>query len=279
MALKTYKPTTPSRREMTTSGFDEITNKKSHKPFTKRLKKHAGRNSQGRMTVRHRGGGSKRKYRRIDFKRNKDGILAKVVSIEYDPNRSARIAMLQYADGEKRYIIAPNAISIGEQLVSGEKVEIKPGNNMVLKNVPLGTFVHCVELAPGKGAQFARSAGSSCQVLAREGKYVHLKMPSGEVRLVLAECKATIGLVGNVEHENINIGKAGRNRWLGKRPRVRGVAMNPIDHPLGGGEGRAKGGRPPCSRGGMPAQGLKTRKPGKYSDKLIVKRRKSKKSR
>lgn len=274
MALKTYKPITPSRRQMTTSSFEEITKEKPEKSLTRPYKKTAGRNNQGRITARHRGGGHKRRYRIIDFKRDKDNIPAKVVAIEYDPNRTARIALLQYPDGEKRYILAPDGLQVGTTVMSGEKAEIKPGNALPLKNIPLGTFVHCVEIYPGKGAQIARSAGTYCQVIAREDKYVHLKMPSGEIRLIRADCKATIGQVGNVEHENISLGKAGRSRWLGRRPRVRGVAMNPVDHPLGGGEGRSKGGRHPCSPTGLLAKGLKTRKPGKYSDPLIIKRRK-----
>ena len=277
MALKSYKPTTPSRRSMTTSTFEEITRKKPEKSLVVRIKNTGGRNNQGHITARHRGGGHKRKYRIIDFKREKDAIPAKVVAVEYDPNRSARIALLQYNDGEKRYIIAPHGLQVGEVLVSGiEDVDIKPGNVMPLRNMPLGTFVHCVEIFPGKGAQFARSAGSACQVMAREGGYVHLRMPSGEVRLVSAECRATIGQVGNLDHENITIGKAGRTRWFGRRPHVRGVAMNPVDHPLGGGEGRSKGGRHPCSPTAVLSKGLKTRKHGKYSDKFIVKRRKAK---
>ncbi|MCD6384232.1 50S ribosomal protein L2 [Candidatus Sumerlaeota bacterium] len=276
MALKTYKPTTPSRRQMTTSSFEEITKKKPEKALTKPYKKKAGRNNQGRITARHRGGGHKRRYRIIDFKRDKDNIPAKVVSIEYDPNRTARIALLQYADGEKRYILAPNGLKVGTTLISGENVEVKPGNTLPLRNIPLGTFVHCVEIYPGRGAQLARSAGTYCQVMAREEKFVHLKMPSGEIRLIRADCKATIGQVGNIEHENISLGKAGRSRWLGRRPHVRGVAMNPVDHPLGGGEGRAKGGRHPCSPTGLLAKGLKTRKPKKYSDNLIIKPRKVK---
>ncbi len=274
MAVKKYKPTTPSRRQMTSSSFEEITKKKPEKSLTVTTKKRAGRNNQGRITARHRGGGHKRKYRIIDFKRAKDNIPAKVVAIEYDPNRSARIALLQYADGDKRYIIAPTGIRVGETLLSGSSAEVKNGNALALRRIPLGSFVHCVEVTPGKGAQFARSAGTGCQIMAREGEHVHLKMPSGEVRLVRAECKATIGQVGNVEHENINLGKAGRKRWLGRRPHVRGVAMNPVDHPLGGGEGRAKGGRHPCSPTGLLAKGLKTRKPHKYSDSLIIKGRK-----
>lgn len=277
MALKSYKPTTPSRRTMTTSTFEEVTKKKPEKSLIVRIKRTGGRNNQGQITARHRGGGHKRKYRIIDFKREKDGIPAKVVAVEYDPNRSARIALLQYKDGEKRYIIAPYGVQVGEILTSGiEDVDIKPGNVMPLRNMPLGTFVHCVEIFPGKGAQFARSAGSACQVMAREGGQVHLRMPSGEVRLVAADCRATIGQVGNLDHENITIGKAGRTRWFGRRPRVRGVAMNPVDHPLGGGEGRSKGGRHPCSPTAVLAKGLKTRKPNKYSDKFIVKRRKAK---
>jgi large subunit ribosomal protein L2 len=261
---------------MTTSTFEEITSKKPVKSLVRSIKKKGGRNNQGRITARHRGGGHKRKYRIIDFKRNKDDIPAKVSAVQYDPNRSARIALLTYADGEKRYIIAANGIKVGDILMSGNAVEPKPGNCLPLKKIPLGLYVHCVEINPGSGAQFARSAGSACQIMAREENTVHLKMPSGEVRLVSATCRATVGQVGNTDHENITIGKAGRSRWKGRRPRVRGVAMNPVDHPLGGGEGRAKGGRHPCSPTGKLAKGLKTRKPGKYSDKLIIKRRKAK---
>lgn len=274
MPLKTYKPITPARRHFTTSTFEEITKTEPEKSLTVILKKKSGRDNQGHISIRRRGGGHRRRYRIIDFKRDKDGIPAKVVAIEYDPNRSARIALLQYADGEKRYIIAPDGLKVGDELMSGENAEIKVGNALPLKNIPLGTIVHCVELTAGKGAQLARSAGAACQLLAREGEYAHLKMPSGEIRLVRANCKATIGQVGNLDHENITLGKAGRTRWLGRRPRVRGVAMNPVDHPLGGGEGRSKGGRHPCSPEGLLAKGLKTRKPKKASDKLIIKRRK-----
>jgi large subunit ribosomal protein L2 len=274
MAIKTYRPVTPSRRSMTGATFEEITRKVSEKSLTKPLSKKAGRNVYGRITVLHRGGGHKRNYRLIDFRRDKDGVPAVVKSIEYDPNRTARIALLQYQDGERRYIIAPNTLRVGETVISGENVDIRVGNAMPLKNIPLGTDIHCIELTPRKGAQLAKSAGASAQLLAKEGDYVQIKLPSGEVRLVHSDCRATIGQVGNLDHENISIGKAGRSRWLGRRPWSRGVAKNPVDHPLGGGEGKSSGGRHPCTPWGKPTKGFKTRKKRKPSDKMILKRRK-----
>jgi large subunit ribosomal protein L2 len=274
MGIKTNKPTSPGRRFQTSSTFDEITRKKPEKSLLRSIKKSGGRNSLGRMTVRHRGGGHKRKYRLIDFKRDKEGIPASVASIEYDPNRSANIALLHYADGEKRYILAPNKLQVGDRVIAGPDAEIKIGNAIPLRNIPLGTNVHNVELNVGHGGQLARTAGSYARLMAKEGKYAQIKLPSGEVRMVLLNCKATIGQVGNLDHENITIGKAGRNRWLGKRPRVRGVAMNPVDHPHGGGEGKSSGGRHPVTPWGVPTKGYKTRK-RKTSDRLILKKRKS----
>ncbi len=272
MAIKKFKPTSPGRRFVTVSAFDEITAEKPEKSLLEPLKKKSGRNNRGKITVRHRGGGHKRQYRLIDFKRDKDGIPAKVSSIEYDPNRSARIALLNYADGEKRYILAPLGLEAGMTVVSGPDVDIKVGNAMPLKNIPLGTMVHNIELYPKACGQLVRSAGAAAQLMAKEGKYAHIRMPSGEMRLLLQECRATIGQVGNVEHENITVGKAGRNRWAGKRPTVRGVVMNPVDHPHGGGEGRSPIGRNPVTPWGKPALGARTRKK-KPSDRLIVKRR------
>ncbi len=273
MAIKTFKPTSPGRRFVTVSAFDEITKTEPEKSLLTPLKKKAGRNAQGRITVRHRGGGHKRMYRIIDFKRDKDGIPAKVVAIEYDPNRSARIALLSYADGEKRYIIAPHGLKVGMTVESGPDADIKVGNALPLANIPVGTMIHNIELHPGHGAQLVRSAGASAQLMAKEGKYATIRMPSGEMRMVLQACRASIGQVGNIEHENINIGKAGRSRWLGRRPSVRGVVMNPVDHPHGGGEGRSPAGRNPVTPWGKPALGARTRK-RKPSDKLIIKRRK-----
>ncbi len=258
---------------MTVLTYDEITRSTPEKSLTKGLTKKSGRNHFGRVTMRRRGGGNKSLYRLIDFKRNKLDIPAKVATIEYDPNRSARIALLHYADGDKRYIICPVGINVGDQVLAGEKADIKPGNALPLARIPLGTLVHNVELYPGRGGQLVRSAGSYAQVIAKEDKYVLLRLPSGEVRKVLAVNTATVGQVGNIEHENVSIGKAGRNRWLGKRPKVRGVAMNPVDHPLGGGEGRSSGGRHPVTPWGKPTKGYKTRSPKKSSSKLIVKRR------
>jgi large subunit ribosomal protein L2 len=273
VALKKFKPTSPGRRTMTVSTFEEITRTTPEKSLTVALKKTGGRNNKGRVTVRHRGGGHKRRYRIVDFKRSKDDIPAKVAHIEYDPNRSARIALLHYADGEKRYIIAPVGLEVGQTIMSGSKADIMPGNTLKLKDIPLGTVIHNLELKPGKGGQLVRSAGSSAQLMAKEGSYAHIRLPSGEVRLIHLECRATIGQVGNVEHEIVSIGKAGRNRWLGKRPTVRGSVMNPVDHPHGGGEGRAPIGRKsPMTPWGKPALGAKTRK-RKQSDKYIVRRR------
>ncbi len=276
MAIKKFKPTTPSRRYMTVSDRSEISNEKPEKSLLAPLKNSAGRNTKGRITSRHRGGGHKKRYRIIDFKRDKDGIPAKVARIEYDPNRSAYIALLNYVDGEKRYILAPNKLDVGEEIMSGEKADIKPGNSLKLKDIPVGTIVHNVELQPGKGGQIARSAGTMAQILAKEGKYIHLKMPSGEVRLIRQDCGATIGQVGNIEHENITIGKAGRNKWLNRRPHVRGVVMNPHDHPHGGGEGKSPAGRHPVTPWGKPTIGKKTRKT-KKSDKYIIRSRNARK--
>ncbi len=273
MGIKTNKPTSPGRRFQTHSTFEEITRKRPEKKLVRSLKESGGRNSMGRMTARHRGGGHKRKYRLIDFKRDKDGIPAVVAFIEYDPNRSSNIALLHYVDGEKRYILAPHQLRVGDRVKSGPDAEIRIGNALLLKDIPLGTYVHNIELNVGHGGQLARSAGSYAQLMAKEGKYAQLKLPSGEVRMVLQGCKATIGQVGNMDHENIAIGKAGRNRWLGKRPRVRGVAMNPVDHPHGGGEGKSSGGRHPVTPWGVPTKGYRTRT-RKKSDKLIVKRAK-----
>lgn len=276
MAIKTFKPTTPSRRYMTVSSFEEITKKEPEKSLLTKLHKTGGRNVNGRITSRRRGGGHKRRYRIIDFKRDKDNIPAKVAAIEYDPNRTARIALLTYADGEKRYILAPDKLSVGDEIISGENIDIVPGNSLKLKNIPVGTIVHNVELQPGKGGQIARSAGVNAQILAKEGKFAHVKMPSSEVRLVRQECKATIGQVGNINHENITLGKAGRSRWKGKRPSVRGVVMNPHDHPHGGGEGKSPAGRHPVTPWGQKTMGKKTRKT-KKSDKYIIRSRKTKK--
>jgi large subunit ribosomal protein L2 len=272
MAIKTYKPTSPGRRFQTCSDFEEITASKPEKSLLRPLKKSGGRNVNGRMTSRHIGGGHKRRYRLVDFRRDKIDIPARVASIEYDPNRSARIALLNYVDGEKRYILAPDKIVVGDVVISGEKADIKPGNAIPLKNIPLGTLIHNVELKIGRGGQIIRSAGSYGQLMAKEGGYAQVRLPSGEVRKIFLACKATIGQLGNIEHENISIGKAGRNRWLGKRPKVRGVAMNPIDHPMGGGEGKSSGGRHPCTPWGVPTKGHKTRT-NKDTDKYIVKRR------
>ncbi|MCI5596438.1 MAG: 50S ribosomal protein L2 [Lachnospiraceae bacterium] len=274
MGIKTYNPYTPSRRHMTGSDFSEITKSTPEKSLTVSLKKTAGRNNQGKITVRHRGGGSRRKYRIIDFKRNKDGIPAKVVSIEYDPNRTANIALLQYADGEKAYILAPNKLKVGMTIMNGADAEVKIGNALPLTNIPVGTEIHNIELYPGKGGQLVRSAGNSAQLMAKEGKYATVRLPSGEMRLVPVVCRATVGQVGNIEHDLINVGKAGRKRHMGIRPTVRGSVMNPNDHPHGGGEGKTGIGRPgPCTPWGKPALGLKTRKKNKQSNKLIVRRR------
>jgi large subunit ribosomal protein L2 len=274
MGIKKLKPVTPGTRFKTNFTFEEITKSTPEKKLTVALRKSGGRNNLGHMTARHIGGGHKRRYRVIDFKRDKYGIPAKVFSIEYDPNRSSRIALLYYADGEKRYIIAPNGLKVGDKIMSGPGSEIVVGNALPLKEMPLGSFVHNVELKPGKGGQFARSAGSALQLMAKEGKYAQLRMPSGEVRMINQECIATYGTVGNSEHENISLGKAGRTRWLGRRSYVRGVAMNPVDHPMGGGEGKTSGGGHPVSPWGQKSKGLKTRKRKNPSNKYIIKRRK-----
>jgi large subunit ribosomal protein L2 len=270
MGMKKFRPTSPGKRFQTVSTFEEITSVKPEKSLLLPLKRTGGRNSYGRVTSWHRGGGHKRIYRMIDFKRDKKEIPAKVASIEYDPNRSARIALLHYADGEKRYILAPSQLRVGEQVVASPAADIKPGNALPLQNIPAGTLVHNIELKVGKGGQIIRSAGAYGQLMAKEGRYAHIKLPSGEVRLVLQDCYATIGQVSNLDHENISLGKAGRKRWLGRKPVVRGVAMNPIDHPLGGGEGKSSGGRHPCSPWGVPEK--KTRK-NKSTSKYILKRR------
>ena len=275
MGIKKYRPTSPGRRFMSVSTFEEITTDQPEKSLLAPLPKRAGRNHQGKITVRHQGGGHKRQYRIIDFKRIKDGIPAKVATIEYDPNRSARIALLNYADGEKRYILAPNGVKVGDIVISGASADIKPGNAMPLGAIPVGTVIHNVELKPGKGGQLVRSAGASAQLMAKENEYAQVRLTSGEVRLIRLECRATIGQVGNLDHENINVGKAGRSRWMGKRPTVRGVVMNPVDHPHGGGEGRAPIGRKsPMSPWGKPTLGKKTRKKNSPTDKYIVRRRK-----
>ena len=274
MAIKSFNPYSPSRRFITVSAFEEITTDKPYRPLVEKLDKHAGRNNTGKMTVRHQGGGHKRQYRIIDFKRNKDGIPAKVATIEYDPNRNARIALINYADGEKRYIIAPLDLKVGDTVVSGADADIKIGNCLPLKNIPLGTTVHNVEMKIGKGAQMARSAGTSAQLMAKEGDYALLRLPSGEIRKVHINCRATIGMVGKIDAENICIGKAGRSRWLGIRPANRGVVMNPNDHPHGGGEGHSPVGRKrPVTPWGKCAFGTRTRKEKKASTKLILKRR------
>lgn len=273
MAIRKLKPTSAGRRTQTVHTFEEITKVEPEKSLTVGLCKKSGRNHFGRITSRRRGGGVKRRYRIIDFKRNKLDIPARVASIEYDPNRSARIALLSYVDGEKRYILCPVGLQVGDMVVAGDSADIKPGNALPLGRIPLGTLVHNVELHPGRGGQMARSAGTYAQLIAKEGKYALLRLPSGEVRKVLATAMATVGQVGNLEHENISLGKAGRNRWLGRRPKVRGVAMNPVDHPLGGGEGRSSGGRHPVTPWGKPTKGAKTRSPKKASSKFIVKPR------
>ncbi|MBQ7446284.1 MAG: 50S ribosomal protein L2 [Clostridia bacterium] len=277
MGIKKYNPTTPGRRGMTVSDFAEITGKSTVKSLLTPVKKTAGRNSYGKITVRHHGGGAKRKYRIIDFKRNKTDMPAKVVAIEYDPNRSANIALLCYVDGTKSYIIQPQGLKVGDTVVSGATADIKPGNTLPLENIPLGTLIHNVEMKPGKGGQLSRSAGSSAQLMAKENGFAQLRLGSGEVRMIPLNCKATIGTVGNSEHENIKIGKAGRKRWMGVRPTVRGVVMNPNDHPHGGGEGKSPVGMPsPVTPWGKPALGYKTRKKNKASDKYIVRRRNAK---
>lgn len=275
MAIKKYKPTSNGRRNMSASDFAEITTNRPEKSLVAPLNKKAGRNNQGKLTVRHQGGGHKRKYRIIDFKRNKDGIPGRVATIEYDPNRTANIALINYADGEKRYILAPKGLEVGQEIQSGEGADIRVGNALQLNQIPVGTVIHNIELKPGKGGQLVRSAGTSAQILGREDKYVLVRLTSGETRMILGTCRATIGQVGNLDHELINVGKAGRSRWKGKRPTVRGSVMNPVDHPHGGGEGRAPIGRKsPMSPWGKPTLGYKTRKRNKSSDKFIVRKRK-----
>lgn len=275
MGIKNFKPTTPSRRHMTVSTFEEITTDKPEKSLTVPLVKKSGRNNQGRLTVRHQGGGHKRKYRIIDFKRNKDGIPGKVATIEYDPNRSANIALIHYVDGEKRYILAPHGLTVGTEIMSGPDADIRVGNALPLRNIPVGTVIHNIELKPGRGGQLVRAAGASAQLLGKEGNYAIIRLTSGETRMIHLDCRATIGQVGNLDHELVTIGKAGRSRWLGKRPTVRGSVMNPVDHPHGGGEGRAPIGRKsPVTPWGKPTLGYKTRKKNKASDKYIIRRRK-----
>ena len=275
MGMKHFNPTTPSLRNMTVSTFEEITKKTPEKSLLTTKKKNSGRNSYGRITVRHQGGGNRQKYRIIDFKRRKDNVAATVVGIEYDPNRSANIALIEYEDGEKSYILAPIGLTDGDKVVSGDKADIKPGNCMKIENIPVGTMIHNIELNPGQGGKLVRAAGQEAQLMAKEGNYAHVRLPSGEMRLIMAVCRATIGTVGNSDHENVKIGKAGRTRHMGKRPEVRGSVMNPVDHPHGGGEGRAPVGHAgPMTPWGKPALGYKTRKKNKQSDKFIVKRRK-----
>ena len=271
MAVRKYKPTSPGRRGASVARFDELTRSTPEKSLVRKGRKRAGRNNKGRITTRHQGGGHKRRFRDIDFRRNKDGVPAKVAHIEYDPNRSARIALLHYADGEKRYILAPNGIAVGDRIESGEAADIRPGNALPLRNIPVGTVIHAVELKPGAGAKLARSAGTSIQLVAKEGRYATLRLPSGEMRLVEATCKASVGEVGNAEHELVQLGKAGRARWKGRRPSVRGVAMNPVDHPLGGGEGKSSGGRHPTTPWGKPEG--RTRKKKNRSNRYIIRRR------
>jgi large subunit ribosomal protein L2 len=275
MGVKHFNAYTPSRRNMTVSSFDEITKKTPEKSLLAKKKEKAGRNSYGRITVRHQGGGNRQKYRIIDFKRKKDDIIATVIGIEYDPNRSANIALIQYEDGEKAYILAPLGLTDGDKVVSGEKADIKPGNCMAIENIPVGTMIHNIELNPGQGGKMVRAAGQAAQLMAKEGKYAHVRLPSGEMRLVMTRCRATIGTIGNADQENVKLGKAGRTRHLGIRPTVRGSVMNPVDHPHGGGEGRAPVGRPgPLTPWGKPALGYKTRNKKKSTNKYIVKRRK-----
>ena len=276
MAIKKFKPYTPSRRSMSVVDTSDLTKKAPEKALTSGLSKKAGRNNQGRITMRRRGGGHKRRYREIDFRRNKDGVPGKIASVEYDPNRSARIALVVYADGDKRYIIAPKGLETGMTVQSGVGSELKVGNALPLMNMPLGTVVHNVEMVPGRGGQIARAAGNGCQLLAKEGRFATLRLPSGEMRRVQIECRATVGEVGNTDHGNVSLGKAGRSRWLGRRPKVRGVVMNPVDHPHGGGEGRTSGGRHPVSPWGVPTKGHKTRKKNKRSNMYIVRRRNKK---
>ena len=276
MALKKYKPTTPTLRFKTSTDFSGLTKKAPEKSLLEPMKSSGGRNNTGRITMRRMGGGHKRRYRRVDFKRDKHGIPAKVAALEYDPNRSAFISLLQYADGEKRYILAPHGVKVGDVLVSGPEADIHPGNSLPLEKIPTGLFVHNIEMVAGKGGQMVRSAGAYAQLMAKDGDYIHLRLPSGEIRMVRRECSATVGQVSNIDHENVKIGKAGRSRWLGRRPKVRGVAMNPVDHPHGGGEGRTSGGRHPVSPWGLPTKGFKTRDKKKLSNKYIVHKRKKK---
>jgi large subunit ribosomal protein L2 len=278
MPIRKHKPTSAGRRFQSVQTFDEITTSKPHKPLLEPLKRSGGRNNRGELTSWWRGGGHKRNYRIVDFKRDKFGVPGKVSTVEYDPNRSARIALVTYADGDKRYILHPLGVKVGDTVLSAPDADILPGNCLPLKAIPLGTELHNIELKPGKGGQIARSAGSSVQLVAKEGEYASVRMPSGEIRLINVECLATIGQVGNLEHENVSIGKAGRSRWLGRRPHVRGSAMNPVDHPLGGGEGKTAGGRHPVTPWGVPTKGFKTRR-NKSTDRFIVQRRKSKKGR
>jgi large subunit ribosomal protein L2 len=277
MGIKKFKPITPTLRYRTVSDFSDVTKKTPEKQLLDPLKKSGGRNNKGRITMRRRGGGHKRRYRIIDFKRKKLEVPSKVAAVEYDPNRSARIALLHYVDGEKRYILAPNNLKVGDTVVAGPGADIKPGNALPLEKVPLGSMVHNIEMTPGRGGQLARSAGSYAQLMAKEGKMATLRLPSGEMRMVRLECYATLGQVGNLDHENVVWGKAGKTRWMGRRPKVRGVAMNPVDHPLGGGEGKSSGGRHPVTPWGKPTKGHKTRKKNKPSDKIIVRRRQKKK--
>ena len=275
MGMKHFNPTTPSLRNMTVSTYDEITKTTPEKSLLAKKKKNSGRNSYGRITVRHQGGGNRQKYRIIDFKRRKDDMVADVIGIEYDPNRSANIALIEYEDGEKAYILAPVGLTDGDKVISGDKADIKPGNCMKIENIPVGTMIHNIELNPGQGGKLVRAAGQEAQLMAKEGKYAHVRLPSGEMRLIMAVCRATIGTIGNTDHENVKLGKAGRSRHMGKRPEVRGSVMNPVDHPHGGGEGRAPVGHAgPMTPWGKPALGYKTRKKNKQSDKFIVKRRK-----
>ncbi|MBW3601695.1 MAG: 50S ribosomal protein L2 [Actinobacteria bacterium] len=271
MGTRRYKPTTPARRGMSVSDFDAVTTDRPLKALTSANPRKAGRNTHGRVTTRHQGGGHKRRYRQIDFRRDKDGVPARVAEVEYDPNRSARIARLHYLDGEKRYILAPDGVRVGDRLESGERADVRPGNALPLRNIPVGTIVHAVELRPGGGAKMGRSAGNRVQLLAKEGKHASVRLPSGEIRRVLADCRATVGVVGNAEHENVDLGKAGRARWKGRRPSVRGVVMNPVDHPMGGGEGRSSGGRHPTNPKGKPEG--RTRKKKKRSNADIIRRR------
>ena len=277
MPVRKLKPRSPGSRSRTIPGFEEITKSTPEKRLLDAIARTGGRNNRGRMTSKRRGGGHRKQYRIIDFKRNKDGVEAKVASVEYDPNRSANIALLVYGDGEKRYILSPDGLGVGDRVTSGDDAEIRTGNSLPIKLIPEGTQVHNIELRCGKGGQMARSAGASAQLMAKEGSYATLKLSSGEVRLVGVSCRATIGVVGNSEHANVSYGKAGRTRWIGRRPRVRAVAMNPVDHPMGGGEGRSSGGRHPCSPWGQPAKGFKTRSPRKSSNKFILNRRKKRK--